>query len=60
MLRYKHRFLVALPSESDQKAALAAELQDMVSGVVLLNIPDEFAWTIAIECKDADSIGMYS
>lgn len=39
------------------KAQIAAELEDLVNGAILLRIPDELAWTIFVEAKDADSIG---
>ena len=36
---------------------MGAEIQMMIDGVVLLNIPDEFAWSLYLEGKDADRFG---
>lgn len=41
------------------KAQIATEVDTLVNGAVLLNIPDELAWNIFIEAKDTDSIGKY-
>ncbi|OSX66640.1 hypothetical protein POSPLADRAFT_1131824, partial [Postia placenta MAD-698-R-SB12] len=56
LLRLKQRLLNALPAA--QKAKVAAELDELVSGMVLLGIRDELAWTLFIENKDAEHIGM--
>jgi superkiller protein 3 len=42
------------------KKQLSEEVQDMISGIVLLNIPNELAWNLYIEGTNAASIGMYS
>jgi superkiller protein 3 len=39
------------------KAQIATEVDTLVNGAVVLNIPDELAWNIFIEAKDTDSIG---
>lgn len=57
LFRHKLRHLYALPNTSEKKAVLFAEVDDMASGVVLLGIPDELAWTFVIEGKDCDTIG---
>ncbi|KAL5507335.1 SKI3 [Sanghuangporus vaninii] len=62
LLRYKHRHRCALPlsgAEGKIKTKLGIEVQEMIDGAVLLNIPDEFAWSLYIEGKDVDSINSY-
>lgn len=34
------------------------EIQAMIDGIVLLNIPDELAWSLYIEGKNVDKIGL--
>ena len=61
LLRYKQQLLHALPGTGDlasKKQQLAAQLQDLVNGMVLLEIPDEAAWLIFIEGTDAPTIGI--
>ena len=60
LLRYKQQLLHALPSTTEfvaQKRRIGSELHDLISGMVLLEIPDELAWLIFIEGKDAPTIG---
>ncbi|KAI0027005.1 TPR-like protein [Vararia minispora EC-137] len=62
LLRHKQAYFHSLPSSgelSDRKMQLAKEVQELVDGIVLLSIPDELAWTIFIENKDAESIDDY-
>jgi hypothetical protein len=62
LLRHKQRYLFALPSTGEAattKAELAADVADLVNGVVLLEIPDELAWTMHLESKDVDTLGRY-
>ncbi|KAI0051258.1 TPR-like protein [Auriscalpium vulgare] len=60
LLRHKRAYLQALPtSRSDLKQRLAAEVQDLVNGMVLLQIPDELAWTIFIDSQDAETVEGY-
>ena len=42
------------------KEHLAAEVDEFIDGIVLLKVPDQFAWTLYIESKDAASIGEYA
>jgi hypothetical protein len=39
------------------KAKLADEVDDIVSGIVLLRIPNESAWTFYLEGQDCQSLG---
>ena len=60
LLRYKHRHRCALGLSGEQgklKYKLGAEIQKMIDGVVLLNIPDEFSWALYIDGKDVDKVG---
>ena len=60
LLRMKQVHLLSLPADSkrkDEKARLAAEVEDLINGIVLLKLPDELAWTLLIESKDAERIG---
>lgn len=60
LLKHKQQLLFALPNSpefADQKNKLAHEVQDLVSGIVLLKIPNELAWSLYIESKDAKTIG---
>ena len=61
LLHLKQRHLFALPAtgKKTEKAQLASELNELVSGMVLLNIPEELAWTLMIESKDAAEIGWF-
>lgn len=61
LLSLKHRLLYALPRTPEteaQKSELSQEVQEMVNGIVLLEIPNELAWTLYLEGKDAATIGM--
>lgn len=52
--------MYALPTTDDKaglKSKLAAEVKDLVDGIVLLKIGDELAWNMYIDGKDTDTIG---
>lgn len=57
LLRYKQRYLEALPEGAAAKSAILRELDELVNGAVLLGIPDEFAWMIFLEAQDCETIG---
>ncbi|TFK87083.1 TPR-like protein [Polyporus arcularius HHB13444] len=62
LLRMKQTHLFSIPADSknkDKKARLAAEVEELINGIVLLKIPDELAWTLLIESKDAERIEDY-
>ncbi|KAH9895045.1 TPR-like protein [Cubamyces lactineus] len=62
LLRMKQRHLFSLsPSgaQKEAKAKLAAEVDELIGGMVFLKIPDELAWTLFIESKDAEKIEDY-
>ena len=59
LLKHKQQLLFALPATpqfAEQKTKLAQEVQDLVSGMVLLKIQNELAWSLYIESKDAKTI----
>ena len=56
----KQRHLFSLSSSGahkEAKAKLAAEVEELIGGMVFLKIPDELAWSLFIESKDAENIG---
>ncbi|KZT68315.1 TPR-like protein [Daedalea quercina L-15889] len=62
LLDHRQRYLSVLPSTGDteaEKAKVAAEVDEQINGMVLLKIPNELAWTLFIEGKDAESIEQY-
>nr|VWP02312.1 Uncharacterized protein [Ganoderma boninense] len=61
LLDLKQRHLFALPAseKTAEKARLASELDELINGMVLLKIPNELAWTLLIEGKDAAEIGWF-
>ncbi|KAJ6593707.1 TPR-like protein [Mycena capillaripes] len=57
LLRYKHRYLCALPPTGDRKAAVSGEVEGLVAGAITLGIPDELAWMLCLDgqdCIDSD------
>ncbi|OSD01253.1 TPR-like protein [Trametes coccinea BRFM310] len=62
LLRLKQRHLTALPSvgtHSQAKSKLAAEVDELIGGMVFLKIPDELAWMLFIESRDAENLEDY-
>ncbi|KAI0063698.1 superkiller protein 3 SKI3 [Artomyces pyxidatus] len=62
LLRHKRAYLSALPTVGEKaefKKKLAAEVQELVNGIVLLQIPDELAWTLFIDGKNSETIEGY-
>ena len=60
LLHMKQLHLFSLPVDDKhkgEKAKLAAEVEELINGMILLKIPDEAAWTLSIESKDAAHIG---
>jgi len=43
--------------QAELKKTLAAEVQELVNGMVLLQIPDELAWLLFIDSRDCECIG---
>jgi len=44
---------------SERKAQVSEELEEMVSGIILLGIPNEPVWKYYIEGQDAYSLGKF-
>jgi superkiller protein 3 len=59
LLRLKLRHLNALSASKapEQKASVRKEVDSLIEGMVLLDIPDELAWSVRIEGTDAETIG---
>jgi hypothetical protein len=56
-LRRKRDHLFSLPSDDPMKRQLAIEVEKLISGVVLLRIPDELAWSAFIDGQNYELIG---
>lgn len=54
---YKQKYFYALPTTSSEKFPLGKELDELVEGVIIIGVPDEFSWSIFLEGKDSDTIG---
>ena len=49
--------LFSLSLQDPKKRQLAIEIEKLVSGAVLLRVPDELAWSTFIDGKDSETIG---
>lgn len=58
LIRYTQAYLHALPP-SPTKQQVSSELDELVRGVIVLDIPDEFSWMIIIDGKDSETIGLH-
>jgi len=56
-LRRKRDHLFSLPSDDSMKQQLAIEVEKLISGVVLLRITDELAWSAFIDGQNHEAIG---
>ena len=56
-LRHVRKHLFSLPLQDPTKRNLAIEVEKLVSGAVLLRVPDELAWSTFIDGKDSETIG---
>lgn len=56
-LRRKRDHLFSLPLDDPMKRQLAIEVEKLISGVVLLLIPDELAWSTFIDGQNCEVIG---
>jgi len=57
-LRHKRDLLFALPLDDPMKRQLAIEVEKLISGVVLLRVEDELAWSAFIDGRDCETIGI--
>ncbi|KAG8761021.1 Superkiller protein 3 [Serendipita sp. 396] len=60
LLQRKRERLWSLDSADPAKEALRQEVTEMVNGIVLLKIPNEFAWCQYFETADFESIDEYN
>jgi superkiller protein 3 len=56
-LRRKRDHLFSVPLDDPMKRQLAIEVEKLISGVVLLRIPDELAWSTFIDGQNCEVIG---
>jgi superkiller protein 3 len=56
-LRHKRDHLLSLPLDDPMKRRLAIEVDKLISGVVLLHVEDELAWSVFINGQDRETIG---
>ncbi|KAJ6558576.1 superkiller protein 3 [Mycena vulgaris] len=59
LLRYKQRFLYALPPTGDRKVALSREVDALIAGTITLSIPDELAWMLCLDGRDCVDMDTY-
>ncbi|KAG6908388.1 hypothetical protein DXG01_004817 [Tephrocybe rancida] len=62
MLRFKNRYLHAIPDTTEflqEKSRVLSEVDELVKGVIILQIPDELAWTIYLDSMDCETIAGY-
>ncbi|KAJ3913647.1 superkiller protein 3 [Lentinula edodes] len=62
LLRYKYQYMCSLPNSANTiatKEEVMKEIEGLISGTVLLHIPDELAWTLFLERKDVAHIDDY-
>ena len=57
LFRYRLKYLNALPPNDPKKGTTFGMVDEMVRGMVLLEIPDELVWTQWLESKDVGLIG---
>jgi superkiller protein 3 len=57
LLQRRKEKLWSIPAADSEKSRLREELMDMVNGMVLINIPNELAWTLHFETIDKDDLG---
>ena len=60
LFSHKQRLMSVVPSSggfSKQKGQMSEELEEMVNGIVLLNIPNEPVWRYYLEGQDVYSLG---
>ncbi|KAJ7755694.1 superkiller protein 3 [Mycena maculata] len=53
LLRYKQRYMAALPPGGDAKCAVSREVDALVDGTITLGIPDELAWMLCLDGQNA-------
>ncbi|KAH9940522.1 TPR-like protein [Epithele typhae] len=62
LLEMTQQHLFSIPADDKhrkEKARVAAALDELIGGIVLLKIPNQLAWTLTTEGKDAEHIEDY-
>ncbi|KAK0197963.1 superkiller protein 3 [Armillaria mellea] len=59
LLKHKQQYMYALPSASEKKQTISREVEDLVNGAIILQLPDELAWSLFLERKDVETIDGY-
>ncbi|KAF9451265.1 protein prenylyltransferase [Macrolepiota fuliginosa MF-IS2] len=62
LLHYKTNYLHSIPLSEDLreiKLKLMEEVDEQIRGVILLKIPNEFAWTLYMEEQDCETMSDY-
>ncbi|KAJ4468236.1 TPR-like protein [Lentinula aciculospora] len=62
LLRYKHQYMISLPASGEtmkKKEEVIKEIEGLISGAVLLHIPDELAWRLFLESRNVENIDGY-
>ncbi|PFH51986.1 hypothetical protein AMATHDRAFT_2475 [Amanita thiersii Skay4041] len=55
LLLYKYKYLCSLQN-SDEKMRTLQEVDTLIESAILLQLPDEFAWTLSLETLDVESM----
>ena len=56
-LRHRRDHLLSLPLDDPKKRQLAKDVEKLISGAILLRLPDELAWSVYIDEQDCETIG---
>ncbi|KAK0232722.1 TPR-like protein [Armillaria fumosa] len=59
LLRHKQQYMYALPNTSEKKQTISQEVEDLINGTIILQLPDELAWSLFLERKDVETIDDY-
>lgn len=57
LLKHKQQYMYALPNASEKKQTISQEVEDLINGAIILQLPDELAWSLYLERKDVETIG---
>lgn len=63
LLQCMVNYLYALPVTEEfrtTKNKLRTEVNELISGIILLGLPDEFAWTLYMEKQDCENMCKFS
>ena len=55
----RHAWQTLLVCASEEKEVRRDKVWSIAHGMVVLNLPDELAWTICVDWKDFESIGIW-